>query len=79
MAKANVIAQNSMTQKPNAYISGLIGYDSADYGGGFLNYTPPTPDGDFDIRIAIDTNATTPGKRLYVYAGGSWHYVDLTG
>ncbi|WP_457641453.1 hypothetical protein [Persephonella sp.] len=63
---------------PNAYINGLVAYESADYGGGFATYTPPSVDGDFDIRVVEDTNATTPGKRLYIYAGGVWHYVALT-
>jgi len=77
--RANLVAQNATNKKPNAIIEGLIAFESGDFGGGFLNYTPPTPKTDFDIRIVQDTNATTPGKRLYIYAGGSWHYVDLTG
>lgn len=77
--KANIIAQHSTSQTPNAYINGLVAYESSDYGGAFATYTPPSVDSDFDIRVVEDTNATTPGKRLYVYAGGTWHYVDLTG
>jgi len=77
--KPNVHAQNTESRKPNLVLSGLIGYDESDYGGGFANYTPPTPtETDFDIRVVKDTNDTTPGKRLYIYAGGAWHYVDLT-
>ncbi len=79
MAIPNIVAQNSSTKQPNSILDGVIGYDEADYDGGFANYTPPTPsDVDFDIRVAKDTNATTPGKRLYIYAGGAWHYVALT-
>lgn len=51
--------------------------DVADYGGTFVNYVPPTGAG-IAIRIAIDTNATTPGKRLYAFADSAWSYVDLT-
>lgn len=51
--------------------------DAADYGGGFSTYTPPTGS-EGAIRVAIDTNATTPGQRLYAYGNGAWHYVDLT-
>lgn len=74
----NLVAQNSATKRPNAVIEGLVAYESGDYGGGFANYSPPTPKSDFDIRVVEDTNATTPGKRLYIYAGGAWHYVALT-
>ena len=48
-----------------------------DYGGGFANYTPPAGVEGMVI-VAVDTNTTTPGKRLYVYANGSWSYVELT-
>ncbi len=51
--------------------------DVGDYGGAFANYTPPAG-AEGRIVIAIDTNATTPGQRIYVYANGAWHYVDLT-
>ncbi len=30
------------------------------------------------VVVANNTNATAPGKRLYIYANGSWHYVSLT-
>ena len=50
--------------------------DVGDFGGGFANYTP-SPSVEGAIIIAIDTNAVSPGKRLYVYANGAWHYVDL--
>ncbi len=51
--------------------------DVADYGGAFVNYIPPTGSAGA-IRLAADTNATTPGKRLYSYANAVWSYVDLT-
>lgn len=79
MSKPNIIVQNSSKAQPNAVLSGLVAYESADYGGGFANYTPPSvTETDFDIRVVQDTNATTPGKRLYIYVGGTWHYVALT-
>lgn len=76
--KPNAYAQHASNAKPNMIISGLVAYEAGDYGGGFANYTPPeVKDVDFDIRVVEDTNATTPGKRLYIYAGGKWSYVDL--
>jgi len=51
--------------------------DVGDYGGNFANYTPPTGEEGLMV-VAIDTNATSPGKRLYIYANGQWNYVDLT-
>jgi hypothetical protein len=51
--------------------------DVADYGGGFLNYTPPAG-AEGALVLAADTNATTPGQRLYCYVNGTWRYVDLT-
>jgi len=51
--------------------------DVGDYGGNFANYTPP-PGEEGMMIIAIDTNPSAPGKRLYVYANGQWNYVDLT-
>jgi len=51
--------------------------DVADYGGAFANYTPPTGE-EGAMVVAIDTNAVSPGKRLYIYANGAWNYVDLT-
>ena len=75
--QANAYAQNSSKKKPNMVLAGLIAYEEADFGGGFANYSPPEPKTDFDLRIVKDTNATTPGKRLYIYAGGNWHYVDI--
>jgi len=60
------------------FASGVITrVDVGDYGGNFANYTPPSGEEGM-IIIAIDTNSTNPGKRLYVYANGAWHYVDLT-
>jgi len=75
----NLVFQNSKEKKPNAIASGLIAYDSGDFGGGFASYTPPSPQSDFDIRVVEDTNSTTPGKRLYIYAGGKWNYIDMDG
>ena len=50
-----------------------------DYGGGFANFTPPTPKRAGHMFFAEDTNSTSPGKRLYVSLDGStWSYVDLT-
>lgn len=51
--------------------------DAADYGGGFSAYTPPTGR-EGAMLVAEDTNATTPGRRLYIYSGAAWRYVDLT-
>ena len=51
--------------------------DVGDYGGNFTNYTPPTGAEGMMI-LAVDTNATNPGQRIYVYVNGDWHYVDLT-
>ena len=51
--------------------------DVGDYGGNFANYTPPAGEEGM-IIIAVDTNSSAPSKRLYVYANGQWHYVDLT-
>jgi len=51
--------------------------DSGDYGGNFSTYTPPAGE-EGRILVAEDTNATSPGRRLYVYSGGAWRYVDLT-
>ena len=60
------------------YVTGIITrVDVGDYGGNFANYTPPEGKEGM-IIVAIDTNSTSPGKRLYVYANGAWHYVDLT-
>jgi len=51
--------------------------DSGDYGGNFSTYTPPAGE-EGRILVAEDTNATSLGRRLYVYSGGAWRYVDLT-
>ena len=51
--------------------------DTADYGGGFSTYTPPTG-AEGLIVIAEDTNAVTPGRRIYVYSGAAWRYVALS-
>jgi len=61
------------------YFTGLVSIrrDSGDYGGGFVNYTPPTGR-EGALLVVEDTNAVTPGRRLYVYSGGAWRYVDLT-
>lgn len=47
-----------------------------DYGGDFANFTPPSGEGG-QIILAVDTNPTAPGARLFVYANGSWRYVNL--
>ena len=52
-------------------------YDIGDYGGGFSSYTPPAGF-EGEIILAADTNATTPGQRIYAYINGAWHYIDLT-
>ena len=51
--------------------------DVDDYGGNFANYDPGTCREGL-VVIAIDTNSSAPGKRIYVCANGEWHYVDLT-
>jgi len=77
---SNLVFQNSKESKPNAVASGLIAYDSGDFGGGFASYVPPPPPPhDFDIRVVEDTNSTTPGKRLYIFVGGKWHYINMDG
>lgn len=58
--------------------SGIISRaDVGDYGGGFATYTPPTG-AEGMVILAIDTNASSPGKRLYAYANSAWNYVNLT-
>ena len=53
--------------------------DIDDYGGNFANYSPPSTNvEDGDVLIAVDTNASAPGVRIYVYANGAWHYVNLS-
>lgn len=52
--------------------------DIDDYGGAFATYTPPATAEEGEQRVAIDTNTTTPGKRLYIYANGAWNYVELS-
>jgi len=72
-------AQNAREKEPNLILSGLIGYDESDYGEEFANYSPTLPaETDFDIRVVRNTNAKTPGKRLYIYANGVWHYLNLS-
>jgi len=56
----------------------VIRKDTGDYGGNFANYTPPTGY-EGALLVAEDTNATAPGRRLYVYCGGKWRYVNLSG
>jgi len=51
--------------------------DAGDYGGNFSTYTPPTGV-EGDMIVAEDTNVGAPGRRIYVYSGGAWRYVDLT-
>ena len=50
--------------------------DAGDYGGNFASYTPP-PGAEGRMVIAEDTNATTPGRRIYVYSSGAWRYSSL--
>jgi len=75
---ANILIRNAQL-KPDVASGGALGieYYVDDYGGNFANFTPPEG---FEGRIivAIDTNSTNPGQRLYVYANGKWNYVDLT-
>ena len=54
-----------------------VKYMEGDFGGGFATLSLPTPDTSC-IVLVRDTNATTPGVRLYVYAGNEWKYVDLS-
>jgi len=51
--------------------------DVGDYGGGFANYSP-SPSEEGVVILAIDTNSTSPGARIYVYANGKWYYTELT-
>jgi len=51
--------------------------DVADYGGDFVNYTPPAGE-EGAMVVAVDTNVTAPGQRLYIYANGAWRYTPLT-
>jgi len=51
--------------------------DAGDYGGNFSTYTPPVGV-EGDMIVAEDTNVGAPGRRIYVYSGGAWRYVDLT-
>ena len=73
----------SKTAEPNSILitdeNGLLPfkYIEGDFGGGFNNFTPPTTSIP-TILIVKDTNSTTPGKRLYVFTGSEWSYVDLT-
>jgi len=64
----------------DGYFSNLVSIrrDAGDYGGNFANYTPPTGR-EGALLVAEDTNAVSPGRRLYVYSGGAWRYVDLLG
>jgi len=50
--------------------------DIGDYGEEFTTYTLPTGS-EGAIRIVVNTNHVTPGKRLYVYANSIWSYVTL--
>jgi len=64
---------------PDMANNGAIGieYYVDDYGGNFVNFTPPNG---FEGRIiaVADTNSSNPGQRLYVYINGSWRHVDLS-
>lgn len=56
-----------------------FGYDAANYGGTFTNYTAPTAEGDVEIRIVKDTNGAG-AFRLYVWQKevNAWKYVALS-
>lgn len=77
MPKVTHRAQNSVGNKPNIILDGINGFDSADYGGSFTNYTPPTHSLQSDIRLVIDTNGAG-AARLYVKANGTWAYTAFT-
>lgn len=55
----------------------VVRRDAGDYGGNFSTYTPPTGE-EALIIIAEDTNAGSPGRRIYVYSGGAWRYANLS-
>ena len=79
--KATLFTQNAQSNSPNAIVEGLVGVDVGYYGSTFSGYTPPAVVDDTvttDIRLVINTNATTPAKRLYVYGNGAWSYAALT-
>ncbi len=73
--KNKLLTLDDNAQYPGATIA--FEADVADYGGAFVNYTPPAGITGL-LVIATDTNATTPGKRLYSYANAVWSYVTLT-
>jgi len=52
--------------------------DVGDFGGNFANYTPPSDAEDGDIWIAVDTNSSAPGARLYIKANGQIYYINLS-
>lgn len=56
-----------------------FGYDTADYGGTFGTYTPPTAEGDVELRMVKDTNGGG-AFRLYVWQKevNAWKYVALS-
>ncbi|MDR3563288.1 MAG: hypothetical protein P4N41_16710 [Negativicutes bacterium] len=68
------------TNMPDRYTTGFtFAQDMADYGNpAFTTYTPPVPDNEVEIRVVQSTNATAPGKRLFIYGNGIWTYVALT-
>jgi len=51
--------------------------DVGDYGGAFATYTPPSGE-EGAMVLAVDTNVTAPGQRLYAYVNGVWRYTNLT-
>jgi len=72
------VARVKSADEPSFYIPRFeLSYDSGDYGGNFATYTPPTG-WEGRVHLAEDTNATAPGRRIYVYIGGAWRYADLT-
>lgn len=77
MPKVTHRAQNSVGNKPNIILDGINGFDSADYGGSFTNYTPPTHSLQSDIRLVNDTNGAG-AYRIYLKAGGVWVQISAT-
>jgi hypothetical protein len=56
-----------------------FGFDTADYGGTFGTYTPPTASGDIELRVVQEQNGSDT-FRLYIWQKevGAWKYVALS-
>lgn len=56
-----------------------FGYDTADYGGTFTSYTPPTAEGDLEFRLVRETNGSD-SYRFYIWHKdeNAWHYIALS-